>query len=454
MKIVIIGGVAAGAKAAAKSRRLLPDAEILIYTDDTHVSYSACGLPYYIEGNFEDYKKLIVRSPEEFALSNIGIHLMYEVIKIIPEEKKLIINKKLSNKQIEETYDKLIIATGASPIIPSIENIHLKNIFTLRKIEDGIAIRKKLRESKRAVIVGAGYIGIELLEAFVKNNVHTTIIDSNPTVMPALDSNMSELVQNFITERDSNMVEIINNDTVTSFIGNDSVQAVLTKSGKIIQTEMVVMCVGVKPNIKIAQDAGIKIGITGAIEVNKRMETNIPDIYACGDCAQEINIISNQPAWVPLGSTANKEGRCAAINACGGIDEFDGVLGSAVTRYFELTISMTGLSEKNAVNAGFEPISTTVTQADRAKYMPDVKNVTVKIIADKKTHKIIGAQAIGSGDADKRINTLTTGLTNGLKIDDLNSSDITYAPPFSTSIDPILKAAQILSAKLKNKTPD
>ena len=451
MKIVIVGGVAAGAKAAAKSRRLLPDAEIDIYTQDTHVSYSACGLPYYIEGNFEDYKTLLVRTPEEFALSGINVHLRHKITKIIPQTKQILVENLETPECFLVRYDKLILATGARPFIPNIKHVALNNVFTLRTIEDGIAIREKVESSKNAVIIGGGYIGIELLEACVKQGLYTTLIERNPTIMPMFDSDISELIKNQLMSINDGKFEIITSDSVTEMVGDNSgVTSIKTASGKEIETNLVILCAGVVPNVEVAIDAGISLGETGAIKVTPKMETNISDIYACGDCVEEIHLISNTPVWVPLGSNANKEGRCAAMNACGFEDEFPGVLASAVTRCMKLTMSMTGLTETQAKKLGYETVSATVTKYDKVGYMPDANNITLKLVADKKTKRLIGGQGIGAGDADKRINTLATALIAKLTVDEFYNNDLTYSPPFSPTIDPLLNAAQILISKLES----
>lgn len=449
MKIVIIGGVAAGAKAAAKAKRMLPDAQVDIYTKDTHVSYSSCGLPYYVQGNFEDYQKLIIRTPERFKEDGIDVHLLSEVIKIMPEKKQIIVLDLEKNTAYPVYYDKLVIATGAYPIIPKIKNVTLKNVFTLRTLEDGISLRNKLRESTKAVIVGGGYIGLELLEAFVANNVSTTLIEHNPTIMPALDSEIAKLVQDYALSLKPDLTHIINNDRVVEIIGEGEVKAVKTELGQIIETDLVLLSVGVKPAVELAVAAGIELGATGAIKVNSRMQTNIPDIYACGDCIEEVYIMTLTPAWIPLGSTANKEGRCAAINLAGGVDDFEGVLGSSVTKYFDLTISMTGFTEKTARQMGFDVISVTITKRDKAGYMPEVENVTLKLVVDRRSHKLLGGQAIGCGDADKRINTLSTALLKQMTVEELAGADITYSPAFSTSIDPLISAARLVIDKLK-----
>ncbi len=449
MKIVILGGVAAGAKAAAKARRMLPEAQIDLYTDDTHISYSACGLPYYVEGNFEDYKLLLVRSPEDFEKTGVHIHLQNRAAKILPNSKQVLIEDLVSKDAFLIGYDKLIIAIGARPFVPPIKNVNLKNVFTLRKIEDGIAIRDMAEKSQKAVIIGGGYIGIEMLEALVKQNVYVTLIEYAPTIMQTFDDDMSELILEQLKYTCGNRFEILTSEMATEFSGdNDGVKSVRTGSGREIPVDFVVLCAGVVPNTEIAREAEVAIGETGAIKVNEKMETNIPDIYACGDCVEENLLITNTKIWLPLGTNANKEGRVAAINACGGDEKFYGVLGSAVTRCLSLTMSMTGLTVKKAGQLGIETISATVTKNDKVGYMPDVNNITIKLIADKSTGKLLGCQGIGAGDADKRVNTVTSSLLAGLTVDEFYRNDLTYAPPFSPTIDPLLNAAQILLEKL------
>ena len=448
MKIIIIGGVAAGAKAAAKAKRMLPDAEVHIYTQDTHVSYSSCGLPYYIAGDFADWNKLIVRTAEEFEKSGISIHTEHRVTKILPADKKILVKDLKNGECIFVEYDKLVIATGAKPFIPDIKHSELKNVFTLRTLEDGINIRNTMEKSQNITVIGGGFIAVELIEAFVKNKKNVTIVERAPFLLSVLDEDISSLIQNFILENSDNLIKIINNDYVVEFVGEDSIRGVITAKGSGFETDMAVIAAGVKPVVDIAKEAGVELGISGAIKVNSRMQTNLQDIYACGDCAEKINMISHAPMWLPLGSTANKEGRVAAINACGGVEDFEGILGSAVLRYHNLSISMTGLTEKAAKNLGFDSVSVTITKRDKAGYMPEVQNVTLKLVADRRTHKVLGAQAIGCGDADKRVNTVSVGLTSGMKVEDLLDVDLTYAPPFSTSIDILISAARILKSKL------
>ncbi len=449
MNIVIIGGVAAGAKAASKIKRLLPNSKVTVFTDDTHVSYSSCGIPYYIEGNFTDYKLLLVRSVEEFKSMGIDIYLQSKVIKILPEQRQVLVCDNNSASLVE--YDKLIVATGATPFIP--DNLNLSsynNIFTVRKIEDGLNIRDKMLSSKSAVIVGSGYIGMEILEAFVKNGLRVSVIEKNNKIMSVFDDDISNLIFERLKNEYSDNIEFYTGETITEISGeNGLAESVKLSSGKEIQTDIVIFCAGVVPNVQVAADAGIELGKNGAIKVNKLMQTSIENVYACGDCAEKTHIVSGKEVWIPLGSTANKEGRCAAINAAGEFEQFEGVLGSAVTRCLNTTMSMTGLTEKQAASAGFTPVSVRIDKLDRVGYMPDAGEIYLKVVADRVTGLILGAQAIGAVGADKRINSLTPALLSHMTVDEYSNNDLTYSPPYSPTIDPLLNAMMVLKNKIR-----
>lgn len=448
MNIVIIGGVAAGAKAAAKIKRLLPDANVAIYTDDTHVSYSSCGLPYYIQGNFSDYRMLLVRSVEEFNAAGIEVYLESKVEKILLKQQQILVCNKTDAYLVK--YDKLIIATGARPRIPNIHGVtNFDNIYTVRKIEDGINIREQIKTAKKVVIVGSGYIGLELLEAFVKNGLQVTVIERSNRLISSLDADMSDLIRKRLESIKDRNFEFYTGEIVSEIKGEGRVANIVkTHSGKEFNTDMIIISAGIIPNSELAKDAGIEIGKTGAIKVNKLMQTSVPNVYACGDCCEEPHLISGKSVWVPLGSTANKEGRCAAMNAAGLYSPFEGVLGSAVSRCLNTTISMTGLTEKQAIEAGFTPVSAVVSKTDKVAYMPDVGDITLKIIADKHSGLLLGGQAIGAFGADKRINSLATALLAHLTVKEFKHNDLTYSPPYSTTIDPLLDAMNILCSKI------
>ena len=450
-RVVIIGGVAAGPKIMAKLLRTKEfDCEINLYTEEDMISYSACGLPYFIEGLIDSPEKLIVRRPEQFEEQGAHIHLNKRCIKILPDEHKVLIQDTKTDIVQEVEYDKLAITTGARPVLPPIKNLHLKNIFTVRKVQDGIDIRNKMREeqTKKAVIVGGGYIGIEMLEAFYLNGIETHLIEMDNHILSIFDPEISDMIKDEILRMSNGKVKITTSDAVIAFEGDECVKRLITAKGEIIDTDMVIISAGVTPNTEIARAAGIELGVSNAIRVNNRMQTNIKDIYAAGDCTENFHLVSKNYAWIPLGSTANKEGRCAAINIAGQYDAFPGVLGSAVTRYDGFTISLTGLTETEAKKFGFDVISSTMTKKDRAGYMPSAENITIKLVADKRSKKILGAQAIGSGDADKRINTVASAIQADQTVDEFLHLDMTYAPPFSTAVDPLLSAALLINNKI------
>ena len=450
-KIIIIGAVASGSKCAFKLKRERPEFNIVIYTADDMVSYSSCGLPFFIGGQIKDGKSLVIRQPEAYLQAGIDLHLKHKLLSIDTKNKTVEILDTEKNKKFTDSYDKLVLATGARPFIPETENSDLENIFTLRTIHDGIKIREQMLKSKTALIIGGGYIGIELLEAFIKNGLNVKLVEFSEHIMSLFDNDIATIIEKHITDNYGDKVEIITSDCVKKFTGeNGKVTGAITKNGREIQTDMVIFSVGVVPNTEYLAGTKIKTGIKNSICVNKYLQTNVEDIYAIGDCAEKTNLVSNTPCWIPLGSTANKEGRCCAINLAGTAEEFPGVLGSAVTRFLGFTMSITGLTETAAKKAGYEVATETVTKKDKAGYMPEVKNITIKVTADRINGKILGAQAIGCGDADKRVNTVAAALNDGKKVQDLINLDMTYAPPYSPTIDPLLTSFMNLKEKLKN----
>ena len=450
--LIIIGGVAAGTKAAAKARRESPDLKITLYTESQYISYSACGMPYYIEDLIKDEKKLIVRTPEYFKeKENIDIHIKHKVTRILPEEHKVEVENLETGEKFFDEYSKLLIATGSKAFIPDIEGVKLQNVFVLKDIEDAVEIKKNLKNSKKVVIVGGGYIGLELLESFQAYGVDLTMIDRSEQILNSFDLDISSHIQKYLIEEKN--INIITNESLKKLIGNDSgfVKQVETSEGKLIDSDMVILALGVRPNIELAKDAGIEIGEKGAIKVNERMQTNFPHIFAAGDCVETINTVTGKSAWIPLGSTANKMGRIAAINITGGYEEFRGILGSMVVKIFDYTASKTGLSEKEAKDLGYDYVLSILMHRDKSGYMPDTQEITIKMIAEKDSGRLLGAQVIGKGDADKRVNVVAAALTANMTVKEFMGIDLTYAPPYSPSIDPILVAAQILYSKLSKE---
>ena len=454
-KIVIIGGSAAGPKVAAKAKRMNPNNEVELYTEENLISYSACGLPYFIEGTVKNINQLIIRTPENFEQQGIKVFLEHKAQKILPDKKCVIINDK------EVFYDELVLCTGAKSIVPkSIKNIDIEGVYTLRRLIDGIAIKEKMHKSRSVVVIGGGLIGIELIEAFVQNGLVVHVVESRSRILNVFDSEFSDVIKNHILERDDKWVNFYLNEEVVEFVSNESgaFKKLITKNGTEIEADFCILAVGVKPNVELALEAGVKIGSTGAIEVDSKMRTNIEHIWAAGDCTQERCYITRRPLYMPLGTIANKEGRVAAINLTGcppTCENFDGILGSAITRYFNYTIAITGMTLESATRQAKEynldPISTIVVKRDKPGYMPNSGDITLKVVADKNTGKLLGAQAVGTGDVNKRISTITAAIQSRLTVDELIHMDLPYSPPYSSTIDVVLTAGYRLNALMKGE---
>lgn len=450
--IIIIGGVAAGTKAAAKARRENPSIKMTLFTNEEHMSYSACGLPFFIGGEFQDYHQLVEYTKENFEHDmNVKVYTLHECVAINPKQNSVSIKNLQTNETKEHTYTKLLIATGARPFIPEIEGKELQNVFKIRNLNDAFAIIETMKKSKKALIIGGGYIGIEMLEAFLRQGLDAQIIEKTPHIMPTLDTDVADHLKDMMLKEYPNCV--ITSDNITKFIGENGVlKKAELQSGMVIDTDIALLSVGVRPNSEIAKEAGIELGVANSIKVNKHMQTNIPNIYAAGDCAEKTNIVSNQPVWVPLGSTANKEGRVAGVNLAGKDAEFEGILGSAITKFFDIKIATTGLIEKTAKELGYDVASVVIHSNDKAGYMHDAQPICIKVIADKKTKRLLGAQGIGYGDIDKRINIIASSLSSKMTVKEYINIDITYAPPFSKAIDITTTAAYQLDKILENQT--
>jgi NADPH-dependent 2,4-dienoyl-CoA reductase/sulfur reductase-like enzyme/rhodanese-related sulfurtransferase len=456
-KLIVIGAVAAGTKAASKAKRDNPNLEVKIFTKERYISYAGCGLPYYIGGIIKEKQELLVRSPENFKNEQgINIFIEHEVKKIDPAEKKVVVEDLKSGKTSEFPYDKLIIATGASPIVPPLDNVNLKNIFTLRSVSDAFAIRELLDsgKAKKAVVVGGGFIGLEAAENLKHRGMDVTIVELVPHILPPFDEEIALYAQNHMVSKG---VNILTGEKVTGFEGTDgSVTTVKTSAGD-IEADMVIMSIGVRPNTGIAVEAGIEMGVTRAIKVNKYMETNIKDIYAAGDCAENINLITGKPAWYPMGSTANKTGRIAGHNAALANQEdalkesLEGVLGTTIVRLFDVNAAKTGLSERDAIKEGYETETILVPSNDRAHYFPGYKQIITKLVVERNTYKVLGAQVIGEGVVDKPIDTIATAITLGAKVSDLAKLDLAYAPPFSMAMSSTILSANVMMNKLKGR---
>ena len=409
-----------------------------------NIAYSLCGLPYYIEGSVDKIEKLIIKTPKDFIEQGIQVFTKHTASEIYPEKNCILINGN------HIFYDELILALGAKVEIPQIKNSDAKNIFTLRTLEDGIKIKEKMLISNSVLILGAGYVGIELTEAFVKHGLNVKLVEINERIAHDFDEDFSKVIQKIIANKCQNKLETYYGEKVVEFNTdeNGGFRSAVTESGNEIFADFCVMAIGAKPCVEIAKNSGITLGTTGSIDVDNRMRTNITNIFACGDCAQKYSVITRQPTYIGLGTIANKEGRVAAINATSQehYETFDGILKSTITRFFDYTISKTGLTMDEAVcnsnNINLEPVSATVVKKDKAGYMPGANEITLKLIADKRSGELLGAQSVGTGaNVAQRINTITSALQSRLGVDDILHLDLPYAPPFSGSIDPVLTAA-------------
>ncbi len=448
MRIVVIGAVAAGTSAAAKARRNDDHAEITIYEKDKDISYSGCGLPYYIGGEVEDLEELTPRDSAFFKKKyNIDIFTQHEVVGINTDKKQLTVKNMRTEAVFTDEYDKLIIATGASPFISPIKGVDGDHVFFLRNVENARNIKSFIekRNPHHAVIAGTGFIGFEMLENLIAANIAVTIIEKQHKITPNLDEDMAVFLENALRKKN---VSIRKNTSILE-IHDDKI---VLEDGSEIESQMVIMATGVKPNVALATEAGIEIGVTGAIKVNPKMETNIPEIYACGDCIETFSVITGKPVYRPLGSTANKTGRIAGDVATGGILQYRGNLSTGIFKLFDMTIANTGLTEAEARAEGMEIIVCHNIKPDKPSYFHG-KEMIIKAIADQNTGKVLGAQIIGYAGVDKRIDVFATLITYGAKVDELFHLDLAYAPPFSTTKDPVHYTGMILENALQHHRP-
>jgi NADPH-dependent 2,4-dienoyl-CoA reductase/sulfur reductase-like enzyme/rhodanese-related sulfurtransferase len=452
-RVVIVGGVAAGPKVASKIIRLCPEAEVTIVEKGKLLSYAGCGLPYYVSGVVKEQKELmstpvgVVRDAVFFQnVKNVKVLNETEATEIDRAGKRLRVRDLRQGQESWLDYDKLVLATGAKAIIPPIPGTNLGNVFTLQGVHDAEGIRALLAQDKArdVVIVGGGLIGVEATEALVQRGCRVTVVEMMPQILRILDVDMTRLVEQHM---ESHGVRVLTGTKVEAIEGDEVVRSVLTSAGR-IAADMVVLAIGVRPNVALAQTAGLEIGRTGAIKVDDRMQTSDPDIFAAGDCVECRDLMANGPCFVPLGSTANKQGRVAAVNICGGQDCFPGVLGSTVLKVFDFCVARTGLSESAAKAQGYDVVSAIAPAPDKAHFMPGAKLLILKLIADRKSRKLLGAQAIGPGAGDKRIDVAAMALTARMSVDQLANADLCYAPPYAPAMDNIITAANVLRNKL------
>ncbi|HBD93173.1 MAG: dehydrogenase [Spirochaetes bacterium GWF1_31_7] len=442
MKIVIIGSVAAGTSAACKARRNDINSEIIIYEKDKDISYSSCGLPYFIGEDYITRDNIVPRNCMWFKERfDIDIRTEHEVIAIHPETKELTVKNLMTNETFKDTYDKLVLSTGARSLKLPIEGLNNPNVFYLRNVESADSIKSFIKQSnpKKALVIGGGFIGLELLENLFLLQIETTIIEMNNQIMSGIDNDVTVYLEEYLRKKNINLllgekvIEVKNNGRL-----------VTTSSGKEIETDCIIVAAGIKPNTELAKNCGIQIGKYGAICVNHTMETNSADIYAIGDCAESYSLITNKSIYVPLGSTANKMGRIAGDIITGIDNSFKGILGTGIVKVFDYAIGKTGLTEKDAIENGYEIEVVHNLKENQSVYLKESREMVIKAVADRKTGKLLGVQIVGEKGVDKRIDVFATAITFGAKVSDLFHLDLCYAPPFSTTKDPVMYTGMIL----------
>lgn len=444
MRIIIIGAVAAGTSAAAKARRNDEEAEIIIYDKDNFISYSGCGMPYYIGGEVEDAGKLTPRDPAFFKSKyNVDIFIGHEVLSIDPENKTLVIKNLSSGEILNDNYDKLVLATGASSVIPPIVGTDANYVFTLRNIGDMNRIKEyiNVNNPKSAVIIGTGFIGLEVCENLKRLGINVTLVERLPRVTPGLDPDMASYVENHLKK---NGIQVLTGTTATKINEN----RVYLQDGREIQTDMVLISAGVRPNTDLAVRAGVELGITKAIKVNEAMMTNIDDIYSCGDCTEQYHVVTGKAVYRPMGSTANKTGRITGDVITGGGLRFRGILGTGIFQIFGMTVAMTGLSEREAIAEGYDVEVCHNIKPNKPEYMGG-KEMVIKGVADKDSGRLLGVQIVGYEGVDKRIDVFVTAITYKANVEDLFHLDLAYAPPFSTTKDPVMYTGMILDNAIR-----
>lgn len=447
MKVLIIGGVAAGTKAATKLKREDYSMEVTIITKGSDISYAGCGLPYYVGDVIHKKEQLIVNTPESFEkLTGVRVITNTEAVKVRREEKLVEAVHTETGETVTYPYDKLVIATGASPIRPSMEGIDLEGIYFMRTPQDAISLRERLekKDVKRAVVVGGGFIGLEVAENLASQGIRVSVIDLADHVLPGFDPEMAEYVENYLADQG---IMTFTGTKLEGFVGEGKLEKVKT-SRKAMKADIVVLSIGIRANTDFLEGSGIALMPNRTIKVNAYMQTNDEDIYAAGDCAMVTNRITGQEAWSPMGSSANMEGRLLAENITGKKKAYPGVLGTAVCKLPGLNVGRTGLTVSQAEAAGYDPVSVLTVVDDKAHYYPEAGTFIVKMIADRTSDRFLGLQVLGKGAVDKMTDIAVTALTMKATLQDLENMDLAYAPPFSTAIHPFVHTVNVLRNKL------
>ena len=447
MNVLVIGGVAAGTKTAAKLKREDRSTDVTIITRDSHISYAGCGLPYYVGGAIESEASLIVNTPEKFsALTGVAVLTRREAFLVDPSGKTVTARNLDTGEPEVYSYDRLVIAVGASAVIPPIEGIDKEGIFCLRTPDDASAIRSYMesRSVKKAVVIGGGFIGLETAENLNAKGISVTVVDVAPQIMPnVFDPEMAAYAKKHLIRHG---IRVLTGTRAEAAQGDTTVTALKTSSG-VLPCDMIIISAGIRPNTDFLKDCGLEM-IKGTLIVDGHMRTNLPDIYAAGDCAMVVNRITGNRQWSPMGSSANLEGRTLGLGLAGKEGSFPGVLGTAVVRLPGLNCGRTGLTESQAAEAGYDVVTALAVTDDKAHYYPDASFFITKLIADRATHKLLGIQVFGPGAVDKMTDIAVLGISMGAALEDYDNLDFAYAPPFSTAIHPFVQAVYILQNKL------
>lgn len=437
MKIVIVGGVAGGATAAARIRRLDENAEIIVFERSGYISYANCGLPYYIGDAITEPEALTLQTPESFFTRfRVTMKVRHEVTALHPDRKTVSVKNLATGEEFEESYDKLILSPGAKPTQPRLPGVGLEKLFTLRTVEDTFRIKEYIntRHPKSAVLAGGGFIGLELAENLRNLGMDVTIVQRPKQLMNPFDPDMASFIH---SEMRRHGIRLALGHTVEGFEEKDGGVDVLLKDEAPLHADMVVLAIGVTPDTALAKEAGLELGIKGSIVVNDRMETSVPDIYAAGDAVQVKHYVTGQDALISLAGPANKQGRIIADNICGGDSRYQGSQGSSVIKIFDMTAATTGINETNAKKAGLDTDKVILSPMSHAGYYPGGKVMTMKVVFEKETYRLLGAQIVGYEGVDKRIDVLATAIHAGLKATELKDLDLAYAPPYSSAKDPV-----------------
>jgi NADPH-dependent 2,4-dienoyl-CoA reductase/sulfur reductase-like enzyme/rhodanese-related sulfurtransferase len=447
--IVIIGGTACGPKAAARARRCDPQAQITIVEQEENLSVATCGLPYYVSRVIDSQSDLVRRRPDFFRdVMNIDVLTRSRALVIDRKTHKVEILNLGTNQVSTIEYDKLVLATGSLPAVPDLKGKDLEGVFTLSRIAEASAIRSLVspHKIKKAVIIGAGLIGLEMAEAFVSQGLEVSVVEALDWVMPnILDFEAAAYLEKHLRDKGINLLL---GQRIVGFEGDKKrqVHKVITEKTE-LETDLALLAIGVKPNTELAQNAGLSIGATGGIAVNTHLKTSDPDIYAGGDCVENVNLVTKQKILAPLGSTANKHGRVIGTNVTGGDETFPGVLGTAIAKVFDYSVARVGLSQSQAQEAGYDVVTCLVPGYEYATYYPKGKEILVKLVAESSSNKLLGGQVVGAGETAKRIDVLATALTFGATVDDLANIDLAYAPPYNSALDPLHNAANVIRNK-------